>query len=68
MRELGFKDIPVRFFIYDGDKEDINGEYGEYVECTEHHFLEAEGIIEYERFTVRENGSKQICLTKNPFI
>ena len=55
----GFSNIPIRFFMYDGE--------GDYTECTESEFLDAEGVIEYERFTVRENGVSQICLTKNPF-
>lgn len=64
----GFKDIPVRFFVYD---EEIFNEYdetnGNYREATEQEFLEAEGAIEYERHTVYANGCSQICLTKNPF-
>jgi hypothetical protein len=55
--------INVRFFIYCG-----NNEEWEVVECTESEFLNAEGVIEYERNTAFQNGVNQICLTKNPFI
>lgn len=54
--------LQVRFFMWDAD---AGG--GDMIECTEQDFLEAEGEIEYERHTVRENGCSQICLTKNPF-
>lgn len=61
---LGFKDMPVRFFIYEECEET---EELEIFECDEQTFLEAEGSIEYERHSVFQNGCKQICLTKNPF-
>jgi hypothetical protein len=60
---LGFTDMPVRFFIYDTSED---GET-DLSECNEQAFLEAEGVIEYERHTVFQNGCKQICLTKNPY-
>ena len=49
----------VRYFIlsYDLEEPDI-------IECTEQEFLEHNGVISYERHTVRENGVSQICLTK----
>ena len=59
----GFKNMNVRFFIWDSEDNDE----GDFVECDEAEFLEAEGMIEYERNTVFENGVSQICLTKNPF-
>ena len=64
----GFKNMNVRFFIWDEEAHnDYDDTYGDYVECDEAAFLEAEGGIEYERPTVFENGVSQICLTKNPF-
>lgn len=62
--DLGFKDIPIRFFTYEQDDE--SGEW-DIFECNEKAFLAAEGTIEYERHSVFTNGCKQICLTKNPF-
>lgn len=49
----------VRYFVlsYDGDEADI-------IECSEAEFIEYDGVISYERHTVRENGVNQICLTK----
>ncbi len=61
--DLGFKDMPVRFFVYD---QTDDGEI-DIFEANEAAFLEAEGTIEYERHTVFANGCKQICLTKNPY-
>lgn len=55
--------LPVRFFVWPSDDFDAN----DYTECDENEFLEAEGVIEYERHTVFDNGVSQICLTKNPF-
>lgn len=59
----GFKDIPVRFFIW---PEDCDQDEADFTECDEQEFLEAEGVIKYERHTVFLNGVSQICLTKNP--
>lgn len=56
----GFENMPVRFFAYDAETQDIE-------EVSEADFIEAEGVITYERHTVFENGCKQICLTKNSF-
>lgn len=61
---LGFKNIPIRFFIWD---ETENDNEGDFIECNEGDFMDSEGIIEYERHTVFANGVNQICLTKNPF-
>lgn len=61
--ELGFTNMPIRFFVYDEDEE--TGELDIY-EVNEAAFLDAEGIIEYERHTTHQNGCKQICLTKIP--
>ena len=52
------KNITVRFFIYDYSTEDI------IKEVSEKEFLNDDGIIEYERDTVFDNGVRQICLTK----
>lgn len=64
---IGIKKINVRFFMFDptwGMSEEEEG----YIECDEISFLDAEGVIEYVHHTVFDNGVKQICLTKNPFI
>ena len=63
-KDKGFKDIPVRFFVYDTNEGESEVDV---IECDEATFLEAEGVIEYERHTVFANGCNQICLTKNPF-
>jgi hypothetical protein len=52
--------IDVRFFIFDCDLDEPD-----YRECTENEFLDHEGMIHYERNTVRENGVNQICLSKS---
>jgi hypothetical protein len=52
--------IDVRFFIVIWDED--NGP--DVVEVSENEFLDHEGEITYDRFTVRENGVSQICLTK----
>jgi hypothetical protein len=52
--------INVRFFIFDCDLDEPD-----YRECTENEFLAHEGMIHYERNTVRENGVNQICLSKS---
>jgi hypothetical protein len=57
----GFENLPIRFFIY--DRAEDNWEV-DIVEVNEADFLEAEGEVEYERDTVRENGCSQIRLTK----
>lgn len=56
---MAFSTIPVRFFVVDFDSEEA-----EIVEVSEHEWLKAEGPITYERYTIRENGAAQICLTK----
>ena len=61
--ELGFSKTNVRFFIT-GYHEGSNNDYKE---VNETEFLSAEGVIEYERHSVFENGVRQICLTKNPY-
>lgn len=60
----GFDNMPIRFFAWDSE---ANENEGDFIEVTEADFIEAEGAIEYERHTVFANGCKQICLTKNPF-
>jgi hypothetical protein len=52
--------IDVRFFIVDWDSD--NGP--DIIAVSENEFLDYEGDITYDRFTVRENGVSQICLTK----
>lgn len=54
--------LPVRFFIFDSESDEPD-----FKECNEYDFLSADGVIEYERHTVFDNGVAQICLTKNPF-
>jgi hypothetical protein len=61
---LGFVDMPVRFFIWD---EEINDGEGDIVETNEEGFMAAPGAIEYERHSVFANGCRQICLTKTIF-
>lgn len=56
---MAFSTIPVRFFVVDFDNEEAD-----IVEVSEHEWLKAEGLISYERHTIRENGASQICLTK----
>jgi hypothetical protein len=52
--------IDVRFFIVVWDQD--NGP--DIKAVSENEFLDHEGEITYDRFTVRENGVSQICLTK----
>lgn len=59
MLTLGFKDMPVRFFICEDDDEVTTIR-----EVSEQDFLASPGTIAYERHSVFENGCKQICLAK----
>ena len=56
------KEVNVRFFKYDICKEtnDID-----IFEINEIEFLNTDGLIQYERNTIFDNGVRQICLTKN---
>ena len=54
----------VRFFVWDDESK--NPDEQDFAETDEAEFLEAEGVIKYERHTVFENGVSQICLTKVP--
>jgi hypothetical protein len=54
----------IRFFVYNDDLLVDDDEPIE--EVTEQEFLDYDGEIHYERFTVRENGCAQVCLTKYP--
>jgi hypothetical protein len=56
---MAFSTIPVRFFVFDPEVDEL-----EVKEVSEHEWLKAEGLISYERHTIRENGASQICLTK----
>jgi hypothetical protein len=49
----------IRYFICDYELEEPD-----FVECSEREFLAHDGVIHYERHTVRENGAAQICLSK----
>lgn len=49
----------IRYFICDYELEEPD-----FIECSEREFLDYNGIIHYERHTVRENGANQICLSK----
>ena len=60
LTEENEKHLPVRYFIIDYDLEDGP----DVVEVDEHDFICAKGRISYERHTIRENGCRQICLTK----
>ena len=65
---LAIHDALVRFYIFDENLPDDDGDIeGGYRETGETEFLAADGIIEYERHIIRENGVAQICLIKNPF-
>jgi len=55
--------IPIRFFIYDLIQT-IDGDSFDLIEVSEAVWLDYDGIISYERDTVRENGVSQIILTK----
>ncbi len=55
--------INVRFFIYDDEEADGQGDIRE---CSESEFVACDWPIDYERHTVFENGCSQICLTKMP--
>ena len=59
MSDLCFKNMTVRFFIYDYDLDPVGLR-----EVSENEFSETDGLISYERHTVFENGVSQICLTK----
>lgn len=61
-KDKGFKNMNVRFFIYDSENAELD-----IIEVDETDFKCAEGHIEYKRNTVFENGVSQICLTKNPY-
>lgn len=50
-------EINIRYFIIDYDDG--------HKEVNEGEFLDADGVIEYERHTVHANGVSQVCLTKN---
>jgi hypothetical protein len=53
-----FCEISARFFVVVFDDEfDI-------LEVSEDEFKRHPGTIDYERHTIRENGARQICLTK----
>lgn len=60
---MPFATIPVRFFVYSQELDDLDDD-DPIVEVSEHEFLKADGSITYERHTKRENGVSQICLTK----
>lgn len=55
----------VRYFVYD-EELDFKDDPDPIVECTEAGFMAYDGVISYERHTVRENGCAQVCLTKYP--
>jgi len=54
--------INVRFFILDYELEEPD-----YIECSELEFIEYQGLIEYKRNSIRENGVNQICLLKSKY-
>lgn len=59
-----FKNIPIRFFIECQLLDDEDGHTLDITECSEQEFLNAEGVITYERHSVFQNGADQVCLTK----
>jgi hypothetical protein len=55
----------IRYFIYD-EELDLQDDEDPIKEVDEREFIDFDGDITYERFTVRENGCAQVCLTKYP--
>lgn len=57
--------LPIRFFVYSQELDDAD-DNDPIVEVEEREFVAFDGVISYERHSVRENGVSQICLTKYP--
>jgi hypothetical protein len=62
----GLNNIPVRFFIYSEEAQNIDGEPGDLIEVDESDFMACTYPISYERNTMFLNGVNQIVLTKMP--
>lgn len=58
------KPFGVRYFLMGCTTFEVGGESSALIEVNEELFIEANGAIEYERSTVRQNGCDQIVLTK----
>lgn len=58
--ELGLKNMSVRFFVFDDETGDTK-------EVDELDFISYDGLTEYDRNSIRENGVSQVCLTKMPY-
>ena len=56
-----FCGMSVRFYIFGWDEEQQELDI---LEVSEDEFEHHPGAIDYERHTIRENGARQICLTK----
>ena len=56
-----FCEMSVRFYIFGWDEEQQKHDI---IEVCEEEFKHHSGTIDYERHTIRENGVRQICLTK----
>ena len=57
--------MTIRYFVFSETLFD-NDDDDPIEEVSEFEFLEFEGVIQYERHTMRENGCNQVCLTKYP--
>ncbi len=55
----------IRFFIY-SEELDAADDNDPIEEVSERQFIAYQGVIQYERHTMRENGVSQVCLTKYP--
>jgi hypothetical protein len=56
-----FCEMSVRFYVFGLDEEQQEHDV---IEVSEEEFKRHPGTIDYERHSVRENGVRQICLTK----
>jgi hypothetical protein len=56
-----FCEMSVRFYVFGWDEEQQENDI---LEVSEDEFKRHPGTIDYERHTIRENGVRQICLTK----
>ena len=56
-----FCEMSARFYVFGWDEEQQEHDI---LEVSEDEFKRHPGTIDYERHTIRENGARQICLTK----
>ena len=55
----------VRYFVYDLELDRAD-DPDPITEVNESEFITYDGVIHYDRHTMRESGVAQICLTKYP--